>query len=65
MNSFHGRRQFLRGALAMGALLGAGRVLGAAELGGTFEVGRWSTDEDPAQVAQILAGNAKVARGLR
>lgn len=34
-------------------------------LGGTFEVGRWSTDEDPAQVAQILAGNAKVARGLR
>jgi D-amino-acid oxidase len=34
-------------------------------LGGSNEVGNWSLDSNPAQVDTILAGNARVARGLR
>lgn len=34
-------------------------------LGGTFEAGNWSMDQDPATTTRIIDGNAQIARGLR
>lgn len=34
-------------------------------LGGSFEPGNWSLEDNPTQIAGILAGNARVARGIR
>ena len=34
-------------------------------LGGTFEAGNWSMDQDPATTARIIEGNAQIAKGLR
>jgi D-amino-acid oxidase len=33
-------------------------------LGGTFEAGNWSMDQDPATTARIIDGNAQIAKGL-
>ena len=34
-------------------------------LGGTFEAGNWSMDQDPATTKRIIEGNAEIAKGLR
>jgi D-amino-acid oxidase len=34
-------------------------------LGGTFEAGNWSLDQDPKTTTRIIEGNAEIAKGLR